>query len=208
MITNVSELNSADYNPRKISERALEGLKFSLSEFGDISGIVYNSRTKNLVAGHQRVRALREKYGNELVVKENKIITPNNEEFNIRVVDWALEKEKAANIAANADTIQGTWTEDVHLLVDEISLDLPDVFSSLRLIDLEIPEINVNEQTIDVERQKSEIPQELRNSLKFGEITVYLSDEELEMLTIAYENFIEKNRTNFGFIFDLLKGKR
>ena len=38
-------------NPRMITDKAARGLGFSLAEFGDLSGIVFNLRTQQLVAG-------------------------------------------------------------------------------------------------------------------------------------------------------------
>ena len=41
----VKDLKPAAYNPRKISKEKLAALKKSLEEFGDLFGIVYNTRT-------------------------------------------------------------------------------------------------------------------------------------------------------------------
>ena len=49
-----AELKPAPYNPRSISEEASRALAFSMDEFGDLSGFVFNLRTGHLVAGHQR----------------------------------------------------------------------------------------------------------------------------------------------------------
>ena len=54
----VADLRDASYNPRHMSESALTALGVSQSEFGDISGFVFNVRTGNLVAGHQRKKNL------------------------------------------------------------------------------------------------------------------------------------------------------
>ncbi|MFM7852284.1 MAG: ParB N-terminal domain-containing protein, partial [Flammeovirgaceae bacterium] len=53
---NISNLNPNPKNPRKISEEGLKALKTSLEKFGDLSGVVYNRTTKQLVGGHQRVK--------------------------------------------------------------------------------------------------------------------------------------------------------
>ncbi len=55
--TSVGELRHAPYNPRKIDAEYLINLHASMREFGDLSGIVRNVRTGNLVGGHQRVKA-------------------------------------------------------------------------------------------------------------------------------------------------------
>gem|GEM_PF-2566928 len=115
----LKELKPADYNPRKISDEQLSMLKKALEEFGDLSGIVFNRRTGNLVGGHQRLKCLPEdakiekkelkKPTHTGTVAEGFIILPSDmsdkssmsERLSYREVDWPLEKEKAANIAAN-----------------------------------------------------------------------------------------------------------
>lgn len=207
----LSDLKAAEYNPRMISAQALEGLKFSLDEFGDISGVVFNSRTGNLISGHQRVTALKEKYGDLVITRlsdtEGFVEAPNKEIYKIRFVDWPVEKEKAANIAANSESIQGEWTPEVSLLVEEISLTTPELFSGLNFSGWAIPSLEVPEETLEVEKQISNIAQETRNSLKFGDVTIYLSGEELENITRVYKKYIENNKTTYGFVTYLLEGE-
>ena len=81
--TGIGDLSPAPYNPRKISERAQNALSKSLGDFGDISGIVWNKRTGNLVCGHQRVKEL-EKLG--AFVKDEKLVV-GDKEFFVRIVD-------------------------------------------------------------------------------------------------------------------------
>jgi hypothetical protein len=66
----IDDLKPASYNPRRISPEALAGLKSSLVQFGDIAGLTWNKRTGNMVAGHQRLRALRSVYGDQLILEE------------------------------------------------------------------------------------------------------------------------------------------
>lgn len=142
VIKNLSDLKPADYNPREISNESFEGLKYSINEFGDLSGIVFNKQTGNLVAGHQRVKALIQKYG-DLKIKsfndDHGSIIANGETFPIRYVDWDIKKEKAANIAANNPAIQGTFTPGVKLLIEEIQLDNSNLFDKLLINEIEIP---------------------------------------------------------------------
>lgn len=144
-ITKISDLKPASYNPRMITDESFEGLKYSLEEFGDLSGIVYNKRTGNLVAGHQRVKAISEKFGDLQIdcTKEAEpryfIVSPSGSYFPIRVVDWDLKKEKAANLAANNPKIQGEFTPEVKLLIDELSLEMPDACQALRFDEIELP---------------------------------------------------------------------
>ncbi len=50
----LADLKPWDRNPRDIDAKAAFGLRESMTRFGDLSGIVYNTRLKALVCGHQR----------------------------------------------------------------------------------------------------------------------------------------------------------
>ncbi len=105
----LSDLKPAPYNPRTISAEALSALQTSLGEFGDLSGVTWNKATGHLVAGHQRLEALKKKHGNKLAIKDGAIVTPAGETFPVRVVDWPEAKEKAANLAANSPFLAGSF---------------------------------------------------------------------------------------------------
>jgi DNA modification methylase len=116
------QLKPADYNPRKIESYAAEGLSNSLKEFGDISGIVWNKRTGNVVAGHQRLDQLK-KMGAQ--IHQGKILL-GEREFKIRVVDWPIGREKAANVAANNPHISGEWAENLPDVLGDILAEIGD----------------------------------------------------------------------------------
>ncbi|MEK6531270.1 MAG: DNA modification methylase [Deltaproteobacteria bacterium] len=116
---NLSDLKPAPHNPRKISEKQLARLKKSLAEFGDLSGVIFNRRTGNIIGGHQRVKvmppdALISKIdlpgaSTAGTVAEGRI-TVDGESYTYREVDWPIEREKMANIAANKHT--GEWDDE------------------------------------------------------------------------------------------------
>lgn len=107
----LSKLKPNPKNPRRITDEKLSMLKKSMAEFGDLSGIVYNRRTGQLVGGHQRVKVLppeasihidrefSEPSPTGTIAKGT--VEIDGEGFVYREVDWSEEKEKAANIAAN-----------------------------------------------------------------------------------------------------------
>jgi DNA modification methylase len=143
----LSDLKPADYNPRKISDKQLEMLRKSLDEFGDLSGIVFNRRTGNVIGGHQRLKCLppdakiekkdlkeRSKTG---TVAEGWIVI-DGEKFVYREVDWDEATEKMANIAANKHG--GEWDDEkLGQLLQELS-ELP-VFD-LDLVGFESSELD------------------------------------------------------------------
>lgn len=124
----LSEITPASYNPRSISPEAMAGLKASIQEFGIVEPIILNSRTGNLVGGHMRLEVLKQQGATETEVV---------------VVDLSLEKEKALNITLNNRHIAGTFTADLEGLLEEIELELPDLYSDLNLEELlvDIPEV-------------------------------------------------------------------
>lgn len=141
-LTGVGDLREAVYNPRVISPEALGGLKRSMAEFGDLSGIVWNERTGNLVSGHQRVRALREEWGDKLELVDGVLVSPGGR-WPIRVVDWDEAREKAANVVANSPFLAG---EFAHGALRDVLAELTapgfladGLFESLRLTDLHAP---------------------------------------------------------------------
>lgn len=137
----VKDLRSAPYNPRRVSPEALRGLGASLRNFGDISGIVWNARTGHLVAGHQRVEALRKEHGDALRIEEGALVSPDGGRYPIRVVDWDDATEKAANVAANSPLLQGEFEQDaLETLLREIRTEITD-FEELRLSDYLPPEV-------------------------------------------------------------------
>lgn len=130
----VKDLKPAKYNPRSISTDRLNKLAQSISEFGDLSGVVFNEKTNTVVSGHQRLKTIgkknstiitekhKDEFGTvalgyvEVEEKTGKIKIP------FRVVRWDARKEKLANIAANA---QGGDFDDDKLakLLAELELD-------------------------------------------------------------------------------------
>ena len=103
-----SDLKPAPYNPRKITEKQLDALGKSMREFGDLSGIVRNVRTGNLVGGHQRLKHFDQEWSitkrsqadDTGTVAVGHIETPFGR-WSYREVDWPEKREKAANVAAN-----------------------------------------------------------------------------------------------------------
>lgn len=131
----IKDLNPAEYNPRKISDKQMELLDKTLHEFGDLSGIVYNVATNTLVGGHQRIK----NFNSNSVIDKTPFIDEvgtvaigyiNTEigKFSYREVNWSLEKEKAANVAANKSGGEWDFTKLKDLMEDldtgELDLEL------------------------------------------------------------------------------------
>ena len=114
-LLSIDDLRPAPYNSklREISSSGMRGLKASLSKFGDLSGIVWNKRTGNLVAGHQRLDQLK-LMGAKLEQANGKPeVVAGGRRFAVRVVDMSEAEERAANLTANNDAICGSFTDAV-----------------------------------------------------------------------------------------------
>jgi len=134
-LQSIDDLQPNERNPRTITREALDGLKCSIEEFGDLSGIVWNCRTGSLVCGHQRLRALRERYGTELRLVDGEIIA-GSEHFRVRVVDWDETRDMIANVTANNPHIAGTFQDDqLRWIMERIASECPDYIEPLILGD-------------------------------------------------------------------------
>lgn len=149
----LSEFREAPYNPRKVSKRALKGLRESLLAFGDLSGFVVNRRTGNVICGHQRRAALEtvnleavewsEEYsvalgppGERFESKERDgwATAPEGARYRVRAVDWDETFEKRANVAANNEETSGQWDKaKLADLLEELKRSDAASFEALRL---------------------------------------------------------------------------
>jgi len=115
------DLNPAAYNPRKISETAMDGLSTSIDQFGLLSLIVWNERTGNIVGGHQRFK---------------KLVEDGETETDVVVVDLSEDEEVALNIVLNNPYSRGEFSSDAKVMLEKIEVQIGSVFNDLRLNDL------------------------------------------------------------------------
>jgi DNA modification methylase len=119
----LEKLEPAPYNPRAISDEALDGLSHSIGEFGLVEPIVWNERTGHVVGGHQRLKVL-EQTG----TKSTKVV----------VVDLDPVREKALNLALNSRHLQGDWTVELGGILRELKIEMPEISGALSFDALEI----------------------------------------------------------------------
>ncbi len=201
----INDLRPAGYNPRVISEWQQEVLADSLKKFGDLSGVVYNKRTKQLVGGHQRIHVLE---NNPKIVKhEHKdsvgtvaigYIETDFGQLQYREVDWDLTTEKAANIAANK--IGGEWDDEKLALMikdlmeaGEIDVNITgfddDEINDLLLIldDEEFEDDDDDDgefEDDDDEKKATDIYDEFMDDITVQQKTLYPSNNEFEIPTL------------------------
>lgn len=117
----LADMRPASYNPRKITEAAFSGLGGSLEKFGLLVPLVWNRRTGNLVAGHQRYRWL---------------VEQGEEEADVVVVDLDEHEEVALNITLNNRAARGEFTDDVRTALAKTEARIGSVFNEIGLSDL------------------------------------------------------------------------
>lgn len=137
-ITSLDDLKEWDKNPRSIDPKAFEGLKVSIGEYGDLSGIVWNQKLGALVCGHQRIKAIRDAFGKDAKIEGNVIYLPNGTRFQIRIVEWEPAHHIAAAITANNPYITGEFNGTLKDLLDELQRKSPELVDTLRMDRLKI----------------------------------------------------------------------
>lgn len=117
----LDDYDPAPYNPREIALDELAGLRGSIEAFGLVQPLVVNLRTKRLVGGHQRVKALRGAGETEALAA---------------VVDLDEDREKALNVALNSEELRGEFTDEAAALARAIAGKVPELGDALRLREL------------------------------------------------------------------------
>ena len=172
---NIGDLISPDYNPRHITPDALESLKRSIDEFGYVAPIIVNKYNNHILAGNQRVTALK-----ELGYDEVDVVYTNIEDLN---------REKALNIRLN--NLSGDW--DIGKL-DTIFQDLELDGFDLTLTGFATENLQPFEtETVDTEIPTNEtITADLNTGLKEDKVQTAEQPET----TIETETINETNNDN------------
>jgi len=107
----LEELQTADYNPRVISDEALAGLTHSVQRFGCVEPIVVNVRGggRRIVGGHQRLKALA-----ALGVTKVLCVT----------VRCTPAEEKLLNLTLNNPLIQGRFIREIESHIAQLRQEL------------------------------------------------------------------------------------
>jgi hypothetical protein len=111
-------------NPRTITNKQFADLRSWLAEFGDLSGIVHNLPTDEIISGNQRTSVLKQAIHDGRITITDEFDPPTKqgtvtlgyiewegERFSYRQVEWSEEKCEQANIIANK--AGGNWDYDM-----------------------------------------------------------------------------------------------
>lgn len=195
----IGELQFAEYNPRKISEKDLADLIQSITSFGTVDPIIVNSapERKNIViGGNQRLLALRKMKRTEAPV------------VYVNIPD--LQREKELNIRLNRN--QGEWDLDLLAKFDETFLsvigfdtqELDDIFKidpTPEIFDLEM---ELHKLKIDtIEFKKGDVYALNDSRIMCGDSTI-----EADMLKLMNGEKANMCFTDPPYILDYLNGKQ
>lgn len=166
-------MKSYHKNPRKITQAQLDQLKENIQELGDLSGIVHDLNTDEIISGNQRSRVI-DINKCEVVLTET-YDEPNaqgtvawgyvlfeGQKLNYRQVRWDDRQREKANITANA--LGGDW--DYNILKQDFR------FSDLMDWGLENlqPQLEIENQRKEVKEDKFKICQNITTEIKPGDL--------------------------------------
>tara|TARA_R110002126_G_scaffold289683_2_gene445244 strand:- start:1892 stop:2446 length:555 start_codon:yes stop_codon:yes gene_type:complete len=173
----ITELISAEYNPRKLSEKQFKELKDSLLRFGFVDPVLVNTnkeRENIIIGGHQRTKVW-ESMGNDKI--------PCIE------LDLTLDKEKELNIRLNKsggsfdfDLLQEHFDTDD--LVEFGFADYEFTFDDLEPLN----DFSEKNKEIDID----ELDQEMKLTLSFTESEYEDVKEALSKIAQTPEEAIKK----------------
>lgn len=130
-MNNINEAQPYHKNPRKITKAQHELLSSSLAEFGDLSGVVVNIRTGEVIGGNQRSSIFKREDAKIEIIERYDTPTKTgttaigyvifgDEKYAYREVDWDEKTAESANIRANK--IGGIF--DFDILANEFDMEL------------------------------------------------------------------------------------
>lgn len=109
-------------NPRRISNKQMRELQQNLQDLGDLSGIILDLNSMELIGGNQRSKVMNLAHCEIEYIEQNE--TPDaqgtvalgfvlwkGKKYNYREVRWSPEQCEKANITANK--LGGTWDFDI-----------------------------------------------------------------------------------------------
>jgi len=149
----LSELKSAKYNPRLISDDAFAGLSASIKKFGCVEPIVVNvcGGKNTIIGGHQRYRAL-------------KGLHRANYSCFCVTVDLSKSDEKLLNLTLNNLHIQGRFIKELGEYIDTLRASLPNDkdYLALRIDELHAEVGMTGKQGLVLDDEIPELPKKPR----------------------------------------------
>lgn len=185
----IDEIKAYEKNAKEHPREQIEQIKKSILEYGNNDPIAVDENNV-IIEGHGRYIALRELGYDTVEI--------------IRLEHMTEEQKKAYRLVHNKLTMNSDF--DFDLLEKELAeLTAFDVDMSLFGFDESIFDIFFDEAPNEIQLPREEVGTAIkRKSLKFGSVTIYMSDEEAARFENLYDLFMEQNGNAFGFVNELL----
>jgi hypothetical protein len=124
------ELRPDPKNARRHSERNIEAIKRSIEAFGQVPTIIFNRRTRRLIAGHGTVEAMK-----ELGHKDAQVIE----------LSLSAEKARALGLALNRIPELAEWDEEqLSALLDSLKNEGDELFEATGFTDADLAELTAD----------------------------------------------------------------
>lgn len=192
----ISDIQGSKKNPRKITEKMFTLLGETIKEYGDLSGIVVNVKTNEVVGGNQRTAFFKQNEKDCSVSIVERFKTPTKqgtvatgyvefqgEKFAYREVDWDEKKVDRANIIANK--VGGFWDND--MLANQFDIE------DLKMAGFEDFELGFFNDEIEMDNNDSltkTMDSYLDGSIK--QIVLYFKNDEYAELIPRLENHVKE----------------
>ena len=169
---NISELIPAEYNPRYITDEALEHLKASMQRFDAVEPVLVNmhpERKNIIISGHQRIKAAK-----SLGLKT------------FPCVELSLDKDKERELNVRMNKNTGDWD------YDELAVN----FEVDDLLDWGFTEKELFDYTPDEFSEEFDLPDGEKEP--FQQMAFILSDEQAEAVKNAIDE--AKKKEEFKYV--------
>jgi hypothetical protein len=151
-------------NPRTLTSQASKKLRETMKEFGDLSGIIHNIETDEIIGGNQRTEVgdllnkrpvILEKFEKPLADGTVALgyLDYNGRRFNYRAVKWDEAKAEKANIIANMSSGKWDWDMLANSFSSELLVDLG--FDGEFLHSLNMDALNLRESITSLQKDIS-----------------------------------------------------
>lgn len=149
----IKNINPNKENPRQINNDNINKLTNSLNEFGLVEPIIINTKTNEIIGGHQRYKILLDEYNSTSKNKELFILNLGDISWVFSETDLKIrskDHEAALNITLNNDMAMGVYDES---LLYEITSDLQEkgLLSLTQFEDSDLEELQVKLKTLEDE---------------------------------------------------------
>lgn len=179
------KLKLARYNPRQITEEELRRLTDSIETYGFIDPIIINEVTKNVIGGHQRIKAA-------LSLKIDLIPAI--------YINIEKHKEMALNVALNNPNLQGKFDMPM----------LRDLLEEINTGEFDMSITGYDEDEIEAIMNFEYEPDDIENIEGFGESYNFIikceDEKELEQIQTLFKSTGQKIKAST--FFEMLQSRK